>query len=121
MESRPAKKLWLNASYSYLHTSLDNLTGAPRHQYSLGADWQPLKPLTVSAQLKGVARLYVSDLMPLQSYATLDFKISYTPCRSAAIFARLENVTGARYTLMRGYPMPGFTAMGGIKLSFSTN
>lgn len=121
MESRPVKGLWLNASYSYLHTSIENLTGAPRHQYSLGADWQPLKPLTVSAQLKGVARLYVSDLMPLQSYATLDFKISYTPCRYAAIFARLENVTGARYTLMRDYPMPGFTAMGGIKLSFSTN
>ena len=70
--------------------------------------------------MKGAARLYVSDLTPLQSFATLDFKISYTPCEYATVFARLENVTDARYTLMRGYPMPGFTAMGGVKLSFST-
>lgn len=120
LDSRPMNHLWLNASYSYLHSSLDNLTGAPRHQYSLGADWQALRRLTVSAQMKGVARLYVSDLTPLQSFATLDFKISYTPCEYATVFARLENVTDARYTLMRGYPMPGFTAMGGVKLSFST-
>ena len=121
LQSRPVRSLWLNAYYSYLHSSLSNLTGAPRHQYSLSADWQPLRQLTVSAMMKGVARLYVSDLTPLQSFATLDFKVSYTPCRYATIFTRLENVTDARYTLMRGYRMPGFTAMGGVKLSFSTN
>lgn len=119
--SHPADPIWLNASYSYLHTSLSGLTGAPRHQYSLSADWRVISPLSIGAVLKGASHLFVSDLIPVQSFATLDFKITYTPCRYASVFARLENVTDARYTLVRGYPMPGFTALGGVRLSFSTH
>ena len=34
---------------------------------------------------------------------------------------RLENITDARYEINRGYRMPGFTAIGGFRLSLSTN
>ena len=57
--SHPLDNLWLNASYSYLHTSLDNLVGAPRNQYFLGVEWRPWKFLDVAADLKGVGDLYV--------------------------------------------------------------
>ena len=30
--SQPIDKLWLRTSYSYMHTSLKNLTGAPKNQ-----------------------------------------------------------------------------------------
>lgn len=117
LTSRPVDVLTLWASYSYLHTSLDNLTGAPRNQYFIGADWQIIKPLNVSAELKGVGSLYVSDTVAHQSYAVVNLRASYQICRPVSVFVRLDNITDARYVINRGYDMPGFTAMGGFKLS----
>ena len=90
------------------------------NQYSLGVDWQPLKQLRVSADLKGVGGLFVSDGMRRQNYALLNMKINYDVCRFLSIFTRLENITDARYVINRGYDMPGFTIMGGFKLNFQS-
>ncbi|MCI9284813.1 MAG: TonB-dependent receptor [Muribaculaceae bacterium] len=117
-KSHPLDNLWLFASYSYMHTSLSNLTGAPSTQYYLGAQLSILDRLTLSADLKGVGRLFVHESMKRQNYALLNMKISWKACRYAEVFARLENITDARYTINRGYEMPGFTAMGGVRISF---
>ena len=109
--------LMLRVTYSYLDTSLRNLTGAPCNQYFLGVDWQALKRLNVSADLKGIGGLYVSDDLHRQNYAVLNMRVGYDVCRYLSLFTRLENITDARYTINRGYPMPGFTAMGGFKLN----
>ncbi len=116
--SHPVDNLWLFASYSYLHTSLTDLVGAPAHQYYLGAELSLWKRLKIAADLKGVAGLYVAPDVPDQDYALLNLKISFRACRFAELFLRLENITDARYTINRGYPMPGFTALGGLKLTF---
>ncbi len=108
--------LTLSASYSYLHTSLQNLTGAPRHQYYIGADWRPYKQLRICADIKGIAHLFVHETYRPQSYALLNLKIDYDIIRNLSIFTTLDNITNARYTINRGYPMPGFTAMGGFRL-----
>lgn len=116
--SCPIDNLTLTASYSYLHTSLDNLVGAPKNQYFLGANWRVLKQLNISADLKGVGGLFVNESVKHQNYALLNCKIDYELCQYAAIFARLENITDVSYEINRGYEMPGFTAMGGVKLNF---
>lgn len=108
-------KLW--GSYSYLHTSLNNLTGAPRHQYFIGADYMPSKKLSFSASVNGVSRLYVADNYDLQSYAVVNVKANWQLCRSLALSLRLDNVTDARYTINSGYRMPGFCIFGGFELS----
>lgn len=113
----PLSNLYFKATYSYLHSSLDNLTGAPRHQYFIGADWNPLKKLTVAAQLKGIAHLFVADEIPFQNYALLDMKITYQLFKYLKLFVNLDNITDASYIINRGYPMPGFTALGGFTLS----
>lgn len=118
LSCRPHTRLSLTASYSYLHTSLDNLTGAPRHQYFLGVDWHAFKGFTASAELKGIGDLYVAPQVKNQNYALLNMKLAYDFCRYAGVFCRLDNITNARYVINRGYDMPGFTAMGGIKLEF---
>ncbi len=115
---RPLQRLFVNASYSYLHTSLTNLTGAPRHQYFLGVDWHAFKGFTASAELKGIGNLYVAGQVDNQNYALLNMKLAYDFCRYAGVFCRLDNMTDARYVINRGYDMPGFTAMGGVKLQF---
>ncbi len=115
--SHPLDNLWLFASYSYLHTSLDNLTGAPEHQYYLGAQLNLWKKLKLDADVKGVSGLYVADDVRTQNYALLNLKATYSILRFLDLFVRLENITDARYTITRGYRMPGVTAMGGFKIS----
>lgn len=115
--SMPLRNLWLSATYSYLHTNLHNLTGAPRHQYYIGAEWRPVEPLSIAMDLKGTSRLFVADDMDYQSYALLNTKISWQVWRHLCLMLRLENITDARYTINRGYPMPGFTALGGVRIS----
>lgn len=117
LQSHPVDNLWLTATYSYLHTSLNNLAGAPKNQYYLGAQWKPRKFLDVSMDLKGVGGLYVADGLSNQNYALLNCKIAWEICRHVTVFTRLENITNARYVINRGYDMPGFTAMGGFKLT----
>lgn len=116
--SHPLDNLRLYASYSYLHTSLHNLTGAPKNQYYLGGELTLWDRLKIAADLKGTGSLYVADDVKHQNYALLNMKLTYRVCRYADIFTRLENITDARYTINRGYEMPGFTALGGIKVSF---
>lgn len=116
--SHPLDNLRLYASYSYLHTSLHNLTGAPKNQYYLGGELTLWDRLKIAADLKGTGSLYVADDVKHQNYALLNMKLTYSVCRYADIFTRLENITDACYTINRGYEMPGFTALGGIKVSF---
>ena len=116
--SHPTDNLWLTATYSYLHTSLHNLAGAPKNQYYLGVEWRPWHFINIGADLKGVSGLYVADNMSLQDYALLNLKVTWEICRYVSVFIRLENITDARYTINRGYEMPGFTAMGGFKVIF---
>lgn len=115
--SMPLRNLWVSATYSYLHTNLHNLTGAPRHQYYIGAEWRPVEPLSIAMDLKGTSRLFVADDMDYQSYALLNTKISWQVWRHLCLMLRLENITDARYTINRGYPMPGFTVVGGVRIS----
>lgn len=117
-QSHPLDNLHLYATYSYMHTSLSDLTGAPAHQYYIGVDWTPIRRLEVGADLKGVGDLYVAPDLHDQNYALLNMKISWELCRYVTVFARLENITDADYVINRGYRMPGFTAMGGFKLRF---
>lgn len=116
--SHMLSNLRLYATYSFLHTSLDNLTGAPTHQYYFGVDWTVIKHLQFGADVKGIVGLFVSEGMKKQNYALLNAKVSYDICKYVGIFTRLENITDTRYVINRGYEMPGFTIMGGLKLRF---
>lgn len=116
--SRPLDKLTLRATYSYLHTSLDNLTAAPKNQYFLGIGWQALPKFHVDAELRGIGGLYVADDMAHQNYTLLNMKFTYKVIRALELFATLDNIANTSYTINRGYEMPGFTGMGGFKFHF---
>lgn len=117
VRSHPLDCLSLWASYSYLHTSLSNLTGAPTQQYYFSAAWDAFKGLRVDAALKGVAGLFVADDVKKQNYATLNLRLSYRLIRQLQLFVDCDNLTDTRYTINKGYPMPGATVMAGFKLT----
>lgn len=114
--SVPTDKVRLWATYSYLDSSLKNLTGAPHQQYYIGGSWNVFKGFHADLQLKGVAELYVADDIRMQNYATLDLKLSYQIIKQLKIFVNLDNITDARYIINKGYPMAGFAALGGFRL-----
>lgn len=115
---RPTDRLTLHSTYSYLHTDLRDLTGAPKNQFFLGADWNAFKGFNVSAELRGIGSLYVADNIENQDYWLLNLKASYEICRWVSVLCRLDNVTDTKYVINRGYDMPGFTAMGGVSFRF---
>lgn len=117
LRSNPVKSVQLWATYSYLHTTLKNLTGAPRNQYYIGAGWDAFRGFHADVELKGVGGLYVADDLKHQNYATLNLRLSYQVLKPLQIFINLDNLTDARYTINRGYPMPGFTLLGGFRLT----
>ena len=116
--SHPLDCLQIWATYSYMHTTLSNLTGAPKNQYYLGIGWDAFPKFHTDIELKGVGGLYVADNMNHQNYTTVNFRVTYQLIKQLQLFANLDNITDTRYTINRGYEMPGFTAMGGFKLSF---
>lgn len=116
--SHPTERLQLWATYSYLHTSLHNLTAAPKKQYYLGVGWDAFKRFHIDAELKGAGGLYVADDVSNQNYATVNMRLSYRPLHLLTLTLDLDNITDTRYTINRGYEMPGFTLIGGFKLTF---
>lgn len=116
--SHPLDVLSLRASYSYLHTSLSNLTAAPTNQYFIGVGWQILPQLSLDAQLRIIGGLYVADDVERQNYALLDMRLAYKPLKWLELFVTGNNLTDSQYQINKGYQMPGLTAMGGVKLKF---
>lgn len=117
-ESHPVKGLDIRASYSYLHTTLKALTAAPKNQYYLGITCQPAQKWTIDAEMRGVGSLYVAEGIHHQDYVLVNLKTTYRPTKWVSLFVQTDNLTNARYTINRGYEMPGFTMMGGFRLSF---
>lgn len=128
VSSHPVKCLSLRGTYSYLHSRIFNskngdraaakLTGAPKHQYSIAADWRIIRQLTLNADLVGVSRLYVADDVKMQNYAVLNLRLTYQPIRFLDLFVQGYNLTNARYCINKGYEMPGASVTGGFKLKF---
>ena len=116
-KSHPVEKISIWASYSYLHTSLSNLTAAPKNQFYLGIGWDAFPKFHADAELKAIGGLYVGEDIDNQNYATLNLRLSYQILTQLQLFINLDNVTDTRYTINRGYEMPGITALGGFKLS----
>lgn len=120
--AQAAENLSLRASYSYLHTSLDDLVAAPKNQFYVAVQWLPLSGLTIDASLKAVDGLYVSPEESSEDYMLLGAKISYIALRKTdksrflELFTTFDNITDCSYTINRGYKMPGFTFSLGTKL-----
>jgi len=116
--SRPAKQLNLRGTYSFLHSSIDNLTGAPKHQYSFAADWNIIPKLTLNADVVGASQLFVAKDVEMQNYALLNMKVTYHVVKMLDVFVQGNNITDARYCINKGYEMPGISVSGGIKIKF---
>ena len=60
----------------------------------------------------------MADDVKHQNYALLGLRLTYKPVKFLDIFAHFDNLTDAKYEINKGYEMPGFTVMGGVKVRF---
>ena len=119
--------LSLRADYTYTD-ALDASTRLallrrPRHKASVGADWQAMDDLSLSATLLYVGpqidgnRDFSIPRLKLPDYVTLDLAASYRLTDTWTLFGRIENATDAHYQSPDGFLRPGIGAYGGIKVN----
>lgn len=116
--ARICPQLTMRGSYSYLHSSLDNLTGAPRHQFYVSASWRPVDCLTFDVDMRSVGHLYVDDDVDLQDFTLLGLRSTWRVCRWVDVFVNFDNMVNSTYLINKGYEMPGFSVRGGFKANF---
>ena len=107
----------IRAGYSFIDNEYRNekLPYVPKHK-ALGA--LSFESSGVYAGLEGE---YVYDVYAdtagaegLSNYLVLNAKLAYTFLARYRLFVNLNNITDRDYETYPGYPMPGFTVMGGL-------
>ncbi|GAB6011938.1 TonB-dependent receptor plug domain-containing protein [Viscerimonas tarda] len=120
------KNLYLHGNYSYLDTD-KALLYAPKHKAFFSASYH-LQKWNMSAGYQFVDEVYSSitaatPIAPATStkstYGLLNAKVSYRPVNYLDFFVKGENLTDKKYEIMSGYPMPGFTVLGGVNISLA--
>jgi vitamin B12 transporter len=119
----------LNVRASYTYTdALDTATHLallrrPRHQASLGADWQATDDLSLDATLLYVGpqidgnRDFSIPRLKMPDHVTLDLAASYRLTETWSVFGRIENATDTNYQSPDGFLRPGIGAYGGLKVN----
>jgi vitamin B12 transporter len=104
----------LDVTYGYLNAG-DQTMGNPRHKLYIGGGYVAgLFRTTLGVQY--VAGLYGSDYskMPLPDYTLLNARVTMQIFDRTSCYIAGENILGAQYQTMAGYPMPGATVFAGI-------
>jgi vitamin B12 transporter len=122
IDLRPVDALQVHAAYTYVKSQNlvtgKDLARRPRHIVNVAVDWKtPLRGLSVGGDLRVVANSYdnAANTVRLGSYALAGLHASLPLCDKAEIFARIENLTDARYTVASGYNTYGRTAAFGLR------
>lgn len=116
------------ASYTYQHTE-DRATGLsilrrPRNKGSASLVYTGIDKLEIEARATFVgARADIRNDWPysrvrMPSYAKFDVRADYKVSDNVSVFARIENLTNARYEEIRDYATPGRSYYVGLKTSW---
>ena len=118
----PRKNLSFTANYSYLDADTPR-EAAPKNKFFFEASYT-FSRLTLTADaesVSGLIRAGSSDDDETEAYTLLNAKASYlfgSKEKGINVFLKGENLAGADYEILKGFPMPKATLMGGIHLTF---
>ena len=116
--AKPAVNLELNLSYSYIDMKKP-VYATPRNQlfseciyrwnkfrFSVNADW--VEHLDTDP----------SPGAHFQTYCLVNARVAYDLFRFASVYAGAENLLNVKYETILYYPMPGITALAGLRFRF---
>jgi iron complex outermembrane receptor protein len=109
--------LRLHGNYSYLHLD-EPILAAPEQQAFLSTTYR-LKKWSFNVSYQYIRNLYLltGENPQKGSYGLLNAHVSYQPLKYLDFFIKGENLTDTDYEIVAGYPMPGVTVLGGIRVS----
>ncbi len=117
VNGRPAEKLDLSLSYSYIDMKT-TVAGTPKHNLYLGGTYRWDKFwLNCNIQHIGDLDNDVTAKVNLVNYTTLNAKATWKALRFAEIFVSGENLLDQQYQINRYYTMPGATIFAGINFT----
>lgn len=108
----------LNANYSWLHME-NPVLAAPEHKLYAGFDFTQGR-WGIYSGVQYVKDLYVSvgETQATEDFILWNIRGIYRLCKYVDLYAKGENLLAQQYEIMRGYPMPKATFMGGININF---
>jgi iron complex outermembrane receptor protein len=110
--------LRFSANYSLLDMTYKIRT-APEHKLYFGGNYIHNR-WSIGSGIQYIGNLYTqTSPQPVKESFTLwNARINYRILKGMTFFLRGENLLGQSYEIMAGYPMPGTTVFGGIRLHF---
>jgi iron complex outermembrane receptor protein len=110
--------LRFSANYSLLDMTYKIRT-VPEHKLYFSVNYIKDR-WSVASGIQGVGNLYTqTSPQPVkESFALWNARINYQALKGMDIFLRGENLLGQSYEIMTGYPMPGTTVFGGIRIHY---
>lgn len=125
---RPAEGLRLRADYTYVRAWDDildqELLRRPKHKASVGAEWQAMPALALTASLLYVGswidgnRDFSIPRLTAPAYVTANLTANYRAGPHWSLFGRITNLADRRYQDPIGFLAPGRGVFGGVKASF---
>ena len=92
---------------------------SPRDTVNYVATLTPTEHVTFDNTLKYVSPTYTGNNdtgTKVGDYLLWDMRLSYTHALSSEIYGGIDDVTNKRYEEAAGYPLPGRTIYGGLRL-----
>lgn len=118
INSRLLTNLEFNLSYSYIHMK-KAVYATPRNQLFFECNYHLDKfRFNVNADWVDHLDTDPSSNVHFQSYLLMNTRASFDLFRFASVYAGLENLLNANYETILYYPMPGITALAGIRFRF---
>lgn len=107
----------ISNNYTYLHMT-NAVVGAPEWKAWLGARY------TQGRWSANVGAQYIDGLYTQTSpeekerYIMLNATVGYKVCKAVSLWCRGDNLLAQKYEIIKGYPMPRATFMGGVDIVF---
>ena len=121
----------LVASVNYTYTDTETLATdrpfprEPRHRWNIGLTWEPVRKLSLFAQVHVVTRQLESAAAGYNSgHTRVDVGGSWRllerryHVQSLDLTARIQNLLDEGYAEVRGFPAPGIGALVGLRAAF---
>lgn len=111
-----SEELGLSANYSLLDMTY-KIIGAPEHKFYVNANYN-IGNWEISSGVQYLGNLYTAVRPePVTENVWLwNARVNYKALEWLNIFVRGENLLGQEYEINAGYPMPGATVFGGLRI-----
>ena len=108
----------VNTNHSFLHME-HKVISAPEYKGFVGADFN-YNRWSVNAGMQFINGLYsaVGEQEEKEEFCLLDAAVKFNVWKGLDLWVRCENLLDQDYEIMKDYPMPRATFMGGINLKF---